>query len=196
MSGGLSEKDKKQMAQVEELLFSGPEKEGFAKDLYFGRFRDESIMPYPELPHERQRMGDAEVEKVKKFCADKIDPDKIDQDAAIPDSVIKGLGKLGVLGFTVDKQFGGQGLSQYNYCRIMEIIGGHCASTGVFVNAHHSIGLRGLELFGTEEQQKRWMKPLTTGDKLAAFALTEPKAGSDAANVRTRAEPSLSLIHI
>ncbi len=190
MSGGLSEKDKKQMAQVEELLFSGPEKEGFAKDLYFGRFRDESIMPYPELPHERQRMGDAEVEKVKKFCADKIDPDKIDQDAAIPDSVIKGLGKLGVLGFTVDKQFGGQGLSQYNYCRIMEIIGGHCASTGVFVNAHHSIGLRGLELFGTEEQQKRWMKPLTTGDKLAAFALTEPKAGSDAANVRTRAEPS------
>ena len=190
MAGGLSEKDKKQMAQVEELLFSGPEKEGFAKELYFGRFRTDSLMPFPELPQPRLKVGDAEVQKVKKFCAEKIDADKIDRDGVIPDSVIKGLGKIGVLGFTVDKQFGGQGLSQYNYCRILEIIGGHCASTGVFVNAHHSIGLRGLELFGTEEQQATWMKPLTTGDKIAAFALTEPKAGSDAGNVRTRAEPT------
>ena len=113
MAGGLSEKDKKQMAQVEELLFSGPEKEGFAKELYFGRFRTDSLMPFPELPQPRLKVGDAEVQKVKKFCAEKIDADKIDRDGVIPDSVIKGLGKIGVLGFTVDKQFGGQGLSQY-----------------------------------------------------------------------------------
>lgn len=190
MATALSEQDKKQMAQVEELLFSGPEKEGFAKELFFGRFREESILPYPELPESRTRLGDEEVQKVKKFCEDNIDPDKIDRDAIIPDSVIKGLGDIGVLGFTISKDLGGNGLSQFNYCRVMEIIGGHCASTGVFVNAHHSIGLRALELFGTPEQQKRWMKPLASGDQLAAFALTEPKAGSDAANVRTRAEPT------
>ncbi|MGB1929204.1 MAG: acyl-CoA dehydrogenase family protein, partial [Mariniblastus sp.] len=78
--------------------------------------------------------------------------------------------------------------SHFNYCRVMEIIGGHCGSTAVFVNAQHSIGLRALELFGTEDQKSKWMPPLAAGDKLAAFALTEPLAGSDAANVRTTAE--------
>src|SRR5258708_3762883 len=72
----------------------------------------------------------------------------------------------------------------------MEVIGGHCAATAVFVNAHHSIGLRALQLFGTEAQKRTWMKPLASGEKLAAFALTEPEAGSDAANVRTTATPS------
>ena len=105
--------------------------------------------------------------------------------------IIKGLGDIGVLGMTVGAEFGGQGMSQQNYCRVMEVLGGHCASTAVFVNAHHSIGLRTLELFGTDEQRKqKWMKPVAVGDQVAAFALTEPEAGSDAGNVQTRAEPT------
>lgn len=190
MSAGLTDLQKKQIEEVEELLFDGPEKEGFAKDLYFGRFRTESIMPYPELPENAQAAGDSMVNKTKAFCKDHIDPDKIDRDAVIPDEVVKGLGKLGVLGMTIGKENGGIGMSQFNYCRVMEIIGGHCGSTAVFVNAHHSIGLRALELFGTEDQKTQWMEPLAAGDKLAAFALTEPMAGSDAGNVRTRAVPS------
>ena len=190
MSSGLTDLQQKQIAEAEELLFDGPEKEGFAKDLYFGRFRVDSIMPYPELPEGSQIAGDSMVEKTKKFCRDYIDPDKIDREAKIPDGVVKGLGNIGVLGMTVAKEFGGAGMSQFNYCRVMEIIGGHCGSTAVFVNAHHSIGLRALELFGTDEQKEKWMKPLAAGDSMAAFALTEPMAGSDAGNVRTRAEPS------
>ncbi|MFO0261020.1 MAG: acyl-CoA dehydrogenase family protein, partial [Planctomycetota bacterium] len=133
---------------------------------------------------------DEAIARVKQFCRDHIDPVKIDREAMIPDSVIRGLGEIGVLGMTVSKEHGGQGLSQFNYCRVMEVIGAHCASTAVFVNAHHSIGLRALELFGTPEQQKTWMKPMTTGEKIAAFALTEPEAGSDASNVRTTATPT------
>lgn len=190
MSGTLTELQKKQMEQAEELLFSGPEREGFARDLFFGRFRVPSIMPWPEQAPDAARAGDEMVERVKDFCRTQIDPVQIDRDALIPDSVIRGLGDLGVLGMTVDRRFGGRGMSQFNYCRVMEIIGGHCASTAVFVNAHHSIGLRALELFGTDEQKERWMQPLTTGEKIAAFALTEPQAGSDAGNVRTRAEPA------
>ena len=76
------------------------------------------------------------------------------------------------------------------YCRIMEVIGGHCAATAVFVNAHHSIGLRALVLFGTPEQKARWLPSLTSARKLAAFALTEEQAGSDASNVQTTATPS------
>lgn len=190
MSTTLTELQKKQIAQAEELLFDGPEKEGFVKDLFFGNFRSESVIPFPELPLEAKKRGDEMVEKVKEFCRESIDPVDIDREARIPDSVVKGLGDLGVLGMTIKPEYGGQGMSQTNYCRVMEIIGGHCASTGVFVNAHHSIGLRALELFGTEAQQEQWMKPLAQGDKLAAFALTEVDAGSDAANVRTRATPT------
>ncbi len=127
---------------------------------------------------------------MREFCQQHIDAARIDRDARIPDAVIHGLGDLGVLGMTIAQQYGGAGMSQQNYCRVMEVIGGHCGSTSVFVNAHHSIGIRALELFGTDEQKEKWMAPLMTGRKLAAFALTEPHAGSDAGNVRTRAEPT------
>ncbi len=190
MSATLSELQKKQVQQAEELLFSGPAKDGFAKELYFGRFREQLMMPYPEPSVEQRAAADKMVEKVIDFCRQKIDPVKIDRDAEIPDSVVKGLAAIGVLGMTIKPEFGGQGMSQFDYCRVMEIIGGHCAATGVFVNAHHSIGLRALELFGTDEQKEQWMKPLAAGENLAAFALTEPLAGSDASNVRTRADES------
>ncbi len=190
MSTTLTDLQRKQIAQAEEILFDGPEKEGFVKDLFFGSFRTDSIIPFPELPEEARQRGDEMVEKVKTYCRESIDPVAIDRDAKIPDSVIKGLGEIGVLGMTISPDHGGQGMSQTNYCRVMEIIGGHCASTGVFVNAHHSIGLRALELFGSEDQKQQWMKPLAQGDKLAAFALTEVEAGSDAGNVRTRATPT------
>lgn len=190
MSAALTDLQKKQIEQANELLFEGPDKEGFVKDLYFGRFRTDSIMPYPELFEGSRIAGDAMVEKTKNFCSQYIDPDQIDREATIRDGVIKGLGNIGVLGMTIDKEHGGAGMSQFNYCRVMEVIGGHCGSTAVFVNAHHSIGLRALQLFGTDEQKSKWMTPLAAGDKLAAFALTEPLAGSDAGNVQTQAVPS------
>jgi alkylation response protein AidB-like acyl-CoA dehydrogenase len=190
MSSTLTELQKKQIEQAEEVLFSGPEKEGFAKEIFFGRFRAESIMPFPELSPQARAACDQAVAEVKEFCRLHIDPDQIDRQAMIPDSVVRGLGELGVLGFTISPHLGGRGMSQLSYCRVMEVIGGHCGSTAVFVNAHHSIGLRALELFGTKEQRERWMKPLAEGRAMAAFALTEPNAGSDASNVRTRAEPT------
>ena len=104
--------------------------------------------------------------------------------------VIAGLAGLGVLGMTAPKEFGGRGFSQLQYTRVMEVIGGHDAGVAVFVNAHHSIGIRALLLFGTEEQKRRWLPPLVSGEQLAAFALTEPQAGSDAGNVQTTATPT------
>ena len=190
MSTTLNELQQKQIEQAEELLFSGPEKAGFCKDLFFGKFRAEAILPYPRLSAAQEELGDASVAAVRKFADEQIDAERIDREADIPSEVIAGLAELGVLGMTVGPEHGGRGFSQQNYCRIIEVIGAHCASTAVFVNAHHSIGVRGLELFGTDEQKRRWMKPMTNGDKLAAFALTEPDAGSDAGNVRTQAVPT------
>ncbi len=189
MSVSQTELQRKQIQEVEELLFDGPEKSGFVKELYFGHFNQAAIMPYPELPSYARAAGDAMVAKIKKLCVEFIKPDRIDRESRIPDGIIKALGNYGVLGMTIDKQHGGAGMSQYNYCRVMEIIGGHCGSTAVFVNAHHSIGLRALQMFGTEAQKTQWMQPLAAGEKMAAFALTEPLAGSDASNVQTQAVP-------
>jgi len=180
----------KQVRQAEELLFSGPAQTGFAKALFRGEFRGDVLFPYPELSAaERARVEEA-VAKVRSFAETSIDAAAIDREAEIPPTVVQGLGELGVLGMTAPEEFGGRGFTQSGYCRIMEVIGGHCSSTAVFVNAHHSIGIRALLLFGTEEQKRQWLPPLTRGEKLAAFALTETEAGSDASNVQTQAVPS------
>jgi alkylation response protein AidB-like acyl-CoA dehydrogenase len=104
--------------------------------------------------------------------------------------VISGLGKLGVLGACLPKSCGGLELPQAAYCRILEVLGGHCASTALFVNAHHSIGPRAIVLFGTDAQQEKWLPKSASGEWISAFALTEPEAGSDAANVQSTATPS------
>lgn len=180
----------KQVRQAEELLFSEPSRAGFAKALFRGEFRGDVLFPYPEHPlTERGRVDDAVV-AVRKFAESSIDAAAIDREADIPRSVIDGLAHLGVLGMTAPEEYGGRGFTQLEYCRIMEVIGGHCSSTAVFVNAHHSIGIRALLLFGTAAQKALWLPPLAKGEKLAAFALTEKEAGSDASNVQTTAVPS------
>lgn len=176
-----------QKKEAEELLFSGPQTLGFAKGLFFGHFNAPLLFPYPELKADEKPVVEAAVAAVRKYCQDKIDAVAIDRQADIPADVIAGLAELGVLGMTAPKESGGRGFSQLGNCRIMEIIGGHCSSTAVFVNAHHSIGIRALLLFGTEEQKRKWLPDLVTGKKLGAFALTEEQAGSDASNVQTTA---------
>ena len=188
-------KREQQIKQAEELFFSGPQRLGFAKALFFGQFNSSWIMPYPRLsPEELPRLTEALAE-VRRFVESELDPVQIDREADIPRETIRRLGSLGVLGMTAPETYGGRGFSLAAYCRIMELIGSRCASTSVFVNAHHSIGMRALLLFGTEEQKRRWLPPLAAGQELAAFALTERDAGSDAANVQTSAVPGADGSH-
>jgi acyl-CoA dehydrogenase family protein 9 len=180
----------KQVQQAEELLFSETPREGFARALFRGEFRPELVFPYPTLAPNEQAKVDQTVADVDRFLQVSVDPAEIDRQADLPRSVIEGLGKRGVLGMTAPVEYGGLGFSQQASCQIMERIGARCASTAVFVNAHHSIGIRALLLFGTPEQKERWLGPLARGEKLAGFALTEEQAGSDAANVQTTAVPT------
>jgi len=179
-----------QRQQAEELLFSGPQTLGFAKGLFFGRYNGALLNPYPQISLDEQSRINEKLDEVRRFCDEHIDAAAIDREAAIPTEVVSGLGRVGVLGATAPTEYGGLGLSQLANTRIMEIVGGHDAAVGVFVNAHHSIGIRALLLFGTEEQKRRFLPPLVRGDQLAAFALTEPEAGSDASNVQTTAVPT------
>jgi alkylation response protein AidB-like acyl-CoA dehydrogenase len=185
-----TEQIEQQKKEAEELLFSGPQTLGFAKGLFFGHFNAPLLFPYPQLGREEAAVTQRALDEVRAFCTDHIDAAAIDRNAEIPPGVVEGLARLGVLGMTAPTEFGGRAFSQLANTRIMEVIGGHCASTAVFVNAHHSIGIRALLLFGTDEQKRRWLPPLVNGSKLAAFALTEEQAGSDASNVQTTATPT------
>jgi acyl-CoA dehydrogenase family protein 9 len=178
----------KQMAEAEELLGNGVKRLGFAKGLYFGQYLNRRLLPYPDLTHHPE--VDDLVRRLRQYCVEQIDPVEIDRQAEIPDRVVQGLGRLGVLGACLPKSCGGLDFSQTSYCRLIEVLGGHCASTALFVNAHHSIGPRALVLFGTPAQQERWLPKLASGEWISAFALTEPEAGSDAGNVQTQAVPT------
>src|SRR4051794_2215826 len=113
-----------QKQQAEELLFSGPQKLGFAKSLFFGHFNAPLVFPYPQLPAAEQAVVDAAVAEVRRFAEEHIDAAAIDRNADIPPEVVRGLGDLGVLGMTAPREHGGRGFSQMGYCRIMEVIGG------------------------------------------------------------------------
>jgi acyl-CoA dehydrogenase family protein 9 len=180
----------KEIQQAEELLFAGPQALGFAKGLFQGHFVSDWVMPYPRMPAAEQSELDETLSELQQFLVADLDPAEIDRQADIPRKVIDGLGRVGVLGATAPVEYGGRGFTQMANCKLLEEIGRRCASTSVFVNAHHSIGIRALLLFGTREQKQKWLPKLVTGEQLGAFALTEQEAGSDAANVQMTATPS------
>src|SRR2546429_684447 len=180
----------KEIQQAEELLFAGPQAVGFAKGLFQGHFVADWVMPYPRIPAAQQIELDETLRELRQFLDEHLDPAEIDRQADIRRSVIDGLGRVGVLGMTAPKEYGGRGFSQMANCKVLEEIGCRCASTSVFVNAHHSIGIRALLLFGTHEQKRKWLPKLSSGEQLGSFALTESEAGSDAANVQTQARPT------
>src|ERR1700730_6558133 len=137
----------KEMQQAEELLFTGPQALGFAKGLFAGHFVSDWVMPYPRISADQQTQLDQTLKELRAFLDANLDPAEIDRQADIPRNVIDGLGRVGVLGMTAPAEYGGHGFSQMANCRILEEIGRRCASTSVFVNAHHSIGIRALLLF-------------------------------------------------
>lgn len=163
-------------------------KPSFTKSLFLGRVASELVLPYPV-------MAGAEREKVARlsasardYLANVYDPAKAERDGWVGDDTIRDLGALGLLGLFVDEQYGGQGLSQSGYCRVMEEFGRVDGALAVVMGVHQSIGTKPIYLYGTDDQKARWLPDLAAGRKLAAFVLTEPNVGSDAYNLETRAE--------
>lgn len=190
--------DKDQIRLLEELLFTGEKKPSVAKMLFFGVVDSSRTFPFPTPSAFEIKEVDDFVEKLDHFATTHIDADQIDRQASIPDEVIQGLGELGVLGMTIPQEYGGLGMSQYAYCRSIEKLAQHCGSTALFVNAHQSIGLKSLLLFGSPDQKKQYLPPLAKGEQIAAFSLTEPNAGSDASSIETSAtfDPTKNIYRI
>lgn len=159
----------------------------FAKQLFFGKLDLSKIIPYPRPPFEEKERIDLFCHKLRQFSETTIDPIAIDSQSKIPDEVIHGLAKLGMLGLTVPQQYGGLGMSLTAFCKAIEVISQRCGSTSAFLSAHQSIGYKAILLFGTPVQKHKWLSLIAKGEVIAAFALTEPNAGSDANGVETKA---------
>jgi len=127
---------------------------------------------------------------VNDFATNELKPiaAQIDEEERIPDEIIKKIGELGLLGAAYPEEYGGSGFGEVGYCIIQEAIGGACMSTATFIGAHVSIGTNAIYIGGDEELKQRYLPLLTSGQKIAAYALTEPGAGSDAFNLQTKAE--------
>ncbi|MFO0756434.1 MAG: acyl-CoA dehydrogenase family protein [Byssovorax sp.] len=164
--------------------------QSFMKALFHGVIAEDMIFPFPEMPGDDRDNTSLILDSVRRYFAENVDSARIDREHEIPASVMEGLKSLGLFGLQIPTEYDGIGLSATSYARVMQEIAGRDASIAVTLGAHQSIGLKGLLLFGTPEQKRRYLPRLATGEMVAAFALTEPSAGSDAAAIKTRAEPT------
>jgi acyl-CoA dehydrogenase family protein 9 len=164
--------------------------QSFMKSLFFGVIDEALIFPWREPPPEEVDTVRILIDSVRRYFHLWVDSATIDREQAIGAEVLRGLKELGLFGMLVPKSHGGAGLSSTAYARVIQELGALDASIAVTVAAHQSIGYKGLLLFGRPELKDRYLPRLATGEMVAAFALTEAGAGSDAAAIQTRAEPT------
>jgi acyl-CoA dehydrogenase family member 9 len=169
--------------------------QSFMKAVFHGVIAEDMIFPYPEMPAEDRENTAMILDSVRRFFTANVDSAKIDREHEIPASVMEGLKALGLFGLQIPTEYDGIGLSATSYARVMQEVGGLDPAIAVTLGAHQSIGLKGILLFGTDDQKRRYLPKLATGEWTSAFALTEPSAGSDAAAIKTRAELSADGSH-
>ena len=161
----------------------------FASNLFIGRYDFDRIYPWPAQTVGDRAAGANFLHKLENYLRDHVDPDEIDRTGEIPPENFVGLAEIGAFGIKVPKQYGGLGLSQFNYGRAAVLLGSWDGNMAALVSAHQSIGVaQPLLLFGTEEQKRKYL-PRVAGGEISAFALTESHAGSDPATISLRADP-------
>ena len=125
----------------------------------------------------------------REFAQEQVKPlaAEIDKTERFPEETVAAMAEMGLLGIPFPEEYGGAGMDNLSYAQCVEELSKVCASTGVIVSAHTSLGSTPIYLFGTEEQKKKYLTPLASGQKLGAFGLTEPGAGTDASGQKTTA---------
>jgi alkylation response protein AidB-like acyl-CoA dehydrogenase len=177
---GVSKADQRMIQDIETMMGPEPQDMGFIKNLFWGRFREDLIFPYPRESEDERAKCDALLAELEDYLEHEHPRMLIDQEEYIPDWCIDRLFEIGVMGMIIPEEHGGLGLGVTSYNRVLELIGRYCASTAVVVSAHQSIGCKALVMFGDERQKKDYL-PIVANESLSAFCLSEPNVGSDAA---------------
>lgn len=167
------------------------ESKSFAVNIFKGQIATPQVFPYPSALNEEQEEFLRElVGPCAKFFEEVNDPAKNDALEKVEDHTMEGLKEMGAFGLQVPADLGGVGLTNTQYARLVEIVGSHDLGVGITLGAHQSIGFKGILLFGNPAQKEKYLPKLATGETIAAFCLTEPASGSDAASIKTIAVES------
>ncbi|KAL3272867.1 hypothetical protein HHI36_014328 [Cryptolaemus montrouzieri] len=174
------EKAEKPAKEVKEDL-------SFVMNIFRGQIETRQLFPYPNVLNTEQRDTlQMLVDPFSKFFEEVNNPAKNDVDEKVEEGTLKGLWELGGFALQVPQDLGGLGLSNTQYARLVEIVGIHDLGVGITLGAHQSIGFKGILLFGTPEQKKKYLPRVSSGE-FAAFCLTEPSSGSDAGSIKSKA---------
>jgi len=160
----------------------------FVQELCMGVIEEETVVPFPEMKPAEKETLEQVLASVRQLLAPREkDFREWDRRGEMPREFLEELKSFGLFGLVIPERYGGLGFGSAAYSRVLQEISRYDGSVALTVGAHSSIGMRGLLLFGTEAQKQRWLPRLATGELIAAFCLTEPGAGSDAAAVKTTA---------
>jgi acyl-CoA dehydrogenase family protein 9 len=162
----------------------------FTKGIFLGEIRESLVFPFPEPGKEEKENLAAIIDSFRAWAKDNVDTAKQDHEGHFPENVRTGMAELGLMGLNIPEAYGGFGASAMTFTRVFGEIGGTDGALAVYFGAHQSIGSKGITLFGTDDQKKRWLTKCASGELIAAFCLTEPGSGSDAQAMRTTAVPS------
>uniref|UniRef100_A0A9J8CHF8 Very long-chain specific acyl-CoA dehydrogenase, mitochondrial n=1 Tax=Cyprinus carpio carpio TaxID=630221 RepID=A0A9J8CHF8_CYPCA len=156
--------------------------------MFKGQISTSQVFPFPSVLNEEQSQFLKElVGPCSKFFEEVNDPMKNDALEKVEEHTMEGLKEMGAFGLQVPADLGGVGLTNTQYARLVEIVGMHDLGVGITLGAHQSIGFKGILLFGNPQQKEKYLPKLATGEHIAAFCLTEPASGSDAASIKTNA---------
>ncbi|MCA9531147.1 MAG: acyl-CoA dehydrogenase family protein [Myxococcales bacterium] len=160
----------------------------FMRSLCMGEIEEDVLLPFPQMAEsEQETLRDIASALSGLLGPREEDFRAWDREGEMPSDFIDELKEFGLFGLVIGEAFGGMGLGNMAYSRTLQEIARYDASVAVTVGAHSSIGMKGLLLYGTDEQKKRFLPELATGERVAAFCLTEPGSGSDAASITTTA---------
>lgn len=160
----------------------------FMRSLCMGQIEEDIIIPYPKMRESDRDTLKGIIDTLESWLKDKgQDFRKYDRVGEFPPEFIDEIKQMGLFSLVIPEDHGGMGLSSSAYSRALQEVSKYDGALAVTIGAHSSIGMRGLLLFGNEEQKAKWYSKLATGEMIAAFCLTEPGAGSDAASIKTTA---------
>ena len=153
----------------------------FLLDFYFGRYNESLVGNYAIIDRDERS---AEIIAIYNDLSKKFPPSTVEKKGRLPDELIASLQKFGFFGLSIPEQYGGMGLSLKQYLRIVEHMSNDMALSLLSL-AHLSIGTKGIVLFGSEQQKKKYLPLAASGEMIFCYALTEPQIGSDAKNIDT-----------
>ncbi|XP_058815273.1 very long-chain specific acyl-CoA dehydrogenase, mitochondrial-like [Topomyia yanbarensis] len=163
----------------------------FMANIFRGEIHPLQVFPYPEAADQEQKEYIQSIaQPVQRFFTERYDPAESERLGHPPQAVLDELWETGGYGLMAPEEYGGLNMSNTGYATMGSVVGAVDLGLAVVLGAHQSIGWKGILLYGSDEQKRKYLPMVTTGRTVAAFALTEPGSGSDAGSIRSRAVKS------